>query len=65
MKKYKRKLSSMSDSSDYSDDDLSQKSSTLDSRISKNYSKSERLEDYKNEQAPSKFWEFAWLFNKK
>ena len=55
----------MSDSSDYSDDDLSQKSSTLDSRISKNYSKSERLEDYKNEQAPSKFWEFAWLFNKK
>ena len=28
-------MSSMSDSSDYSDDDLSQKSSTLDSSISK------------------------------
>ena len=47
MQKYTRKYSRMvSDSSDLSDDDHSQKSSTIDSRISK--SQVDKLEEYKN-----------------
>ena len=55
----------VSDSSDVSDDEYSQKSSTIDSRISKNKQKSDKLEEFRNEQAPNKFWQFAWLFNQK
>ena len=36
----------MSDSSDYSDDDYSQKSAKIDSKISQE--KKEKLDDYKN-----------------
>ena len=39
MKSYNRKMSNYSDSSDYSDDDLSQKSTGLDSRISQQQSR--------------------------
>lgn len=54
----------VSDSSDVSDDDHSHKSSgkTLDT---KSKGLQDRLEEYKNEQAPTKFWQFAWLFSQK
>lgn len=61
-------MSTISDSSDVSDDEYSQKSSTRDSRFYRTpLTKAEKFEDLKNEQAPKNFWQFAWLFkeNKK
>lgn len=48
IQRYNRKHSMVSDSSDVSDDEYSQKSSTIDSRISKNKQKSDKLEEFRN-----------------
>ena len=58
-------MSILSDSSDVSEDERSERSRSLSRERKLNHNgKSEKLEDFKNEQAPKNFWQFAWLFNK-
>lgn len=64
MQKYARRVGNISDSSDMSDDDRSQRSTSREKRISGTL-KGETLEGLKNEQAPKNFWQFAWLFSSK
>lgn len=58
------KRPNLSDNSDASDDDRSQRSTSREKRLS-NTLNGESIKELTNEQAPKNFWQFAWLFNSK